>query len=157
YLALTRKADEAREPLERLRALPDAGPLYWVKLAETFSYLGDDAAVLETWEHAEPDKKHIAPDQLGLLHHLAAVAAARTGDEKEARKHWRQALKLSPDSQDAAENMEDLKRSVGERNGPWPFGLTHWIRRELVEEMARRVGEANKGKNKRPVQDVMRE
>src|SRR5207244_3317702 len=43
YLALAGRTDEAREYAGRLRAVQSGSPDVWVKKAEAFSILGDDA------------------------------------------------------------------------------------------------------------------
>ena len=78
--------------------------------------LGDDEGVLDTLQRAERagglEPTYDAP----LLYHLAAVADLRRGREDEARRHWRQALKMAPWLDVAQDNVDDLRKPVGERH-----------------------------------------
>jgi hypothetical protein len=61
-----------------------------------------------------------------MLYHLAAVAAMRLGQEKEARRYWKRALELEPGLELARANLEDLQKPIAERHAPWPFDLPNW-------------------------------
>jgi tetratricopeptide (TPR) repeat protein len=147
YLFLSGRTEEAQRMAERLKSAPSDLPDIWIKKAETFSYLGDDQAVLETFQNAET--AGALEDANPFLYHLTAVAALRLGQEDRARELWKRCLKASPGFELAEANLDDLQKPVGERNGPWAFPLNYLLRREALEEMIkeakvkdRRSGEA---------------
>lgn len=96
------------------------------KTAEALSYLGDDDGVLVAFQAAEIDTV-IAGEQGAFLCHFAATAAMRLSDEKRAKAFWQRALKLDKQLVEASDNLQDLKRPVHERNGPWAHSLVSWI------------------------------
>jgi tetratricopeptide (TPR) repeat protein len=147
FLRLTNRLTEAREIAERLKAAASPGLDVWTKKAEALSYLCDDAAVLQVAEQADQAGalfgKHADP----VLLHLAGVAAARLGDEKKARKFWKEATKLAPSFARAQANLEDLDKPPGERDGAWPFELPDWLSRRGFEDFAEIVGRSIEAKN----------
>jgi tetratricopeptide (TPR) repeat protein len=132
FLCQDGRFETAREPAERLKAVRSELPELWLKQAEAFSFLGDDEAVLAALAGARKAKSR---PESGLLYHLAAVAALRLGDTATARRHWRQALKLEPYLTQAQNNLDDLKKPVGERHGPWSFDPNNWIPRRTILEL----------------------
>ena len=128
---------EARGYAERLRSVATRDrTLHWLRLAEAYSYLGDDEAVLEVGAAAGLERRGPKPDISPFFYHLVAVAAQRRGDGKRARRLWRRALELDPGLDVAADNLDDLDLPAGRRNGPWAFHTDHWIGEALVDEMA---------------------
>jgi len=131
FLRLNNQLDEAREFAGRLKNAAPIGTNVWTKKAEAFSYLLDDAAVLQVVEQAEQAgelwEKYIDP----FLLHLAGVAAARSGDEKRARKFWEAGLKNDPAFRRIRANLDDLDKPLGEREGAWPFEIGDWLSRRL--------------------------
>ena len=99
---------------------------------EGLSYLGDDAGVLALFEPAQQDAD-IADNP--MLYHLAAVAALRLGFEADARRHWQHALNLEPGFQWAQDNLTDLRKPIGQRNGPWAFGMANWLTQKAVRDL----------------------
>lgn len=136
YLFLGGRTDEAAERAAQLKALPENSPDASVKKAEALSYLGDDAGVEEVFKEAVRAGAAEQP----FLHHLAAVAAMRAGREAEARKRWRKAIKLGPGYEPAIENLEDLESPVGERHAPWPFSFKGWVRKDVLQALAKVAG-----------------
>lgn len=124
------KADEARQIASKLIHLPDTNADYAHKVIETLAYLGDYAAIRKFYEH---DPRCADPEQRELTTHLIAVALARTGDEKRARKLWKTIVANLELAQD---NLEDLEKPIGERSGAWPFGLFYWVPRAWLEKLA---------------------
>lgn len=134
--------EEAREYVKRLREAPIDKPDVCVKQAETFSFFGDDQAVLEAFRAAQeagytssrnPDMAH--------LFHFAAVALARQGDWQQARKYWRQALNIDPKMDRAEENLADAKRPAAEREGPWAHALRSWMPQTTIELLSQHLAE----------------
>jgi predicted Zn-dependent protease len=135
----------AAEIGNRLRVLRPLNGDLWAKIAETFTYLGDDEGVMAAVDAARlgtvPD-----PGTAGFLEHLAGVASYRLGREQDARRHWQQALKHQAGLAEARKNLEDLRKPIGERNAAWPFPYLNWLSAafskelsELLEATARRT------------------
>ncbi|MDQ3815681.1 MAG: tetratricopeptide repeat protein, partial [Armatimonadota bacterium] len=135
YCYLSGRAEEAWQWAERLKASPATGPELWLKKAEALSYMGDDEGVLEIFQHAVPETGLQPLEVDPTLPHLAAVAALRLGREDEARRYWKQTLSIAPGWQLAQENLDDLKRPVGERHAPWPFALPNWIPQRAIDDL----------------------
>jgi tetratricopeptide (TPR) repeat protein len=140
YLLLTGHADEAKATAERLKAVVSPNPDSWVKKAEALSYLGDDEGVLAAWRGAEQDGAESLGPHAGFLNHLAAVSFFRQGQEEEARDLWRAALKKSPGLDLARDNLEDLKKPVGERHAAWPFAFNYWAQAPAIKDLLAQVG-----------------
>jgi tetratricopeptide (TPR) repeat protein len=140
YLLLTGHADEARATAERLKAVASPNPDAWVKKAEALSYLGDDEGVLAAWRGAEQDAAEPLGPHAGFLNHLAAVAFCRQGQEEGARDLWRAALKKSPGLDLARDNLDDLKKSAGERDAPWPFAFNYWAQAPAIKDLLSQIG-----------------
>lgn len=132
FLCQDGRFEAAQQPAARLQALHSDLPDFWLKQAEAFSYLGEDEAVLTALAGA---RRAGALAQSGLLYHLAAVAALRLGDTATARRHWRKALKLEPHLIQAQDNLDELRKPVGERHGPWAFELQNWVSRRIILEL----------------------
>src|SRR5439155_26969109 len=96
----------------------------WHKKAETFSFLGDDAAVLEAFQAAEQSGRLTTTREDARLYHLAAVASLRLGREADARRLWEEALRRAPGFECPRQQRIDLGRPIGERHTPWVFPLT---------------------------------
>ncbi|HVF11109.1 MAG TPA: tetratricopeptide repeat protein [Abditibacteriaceae bacterium] len=135
-----READ-ARTWAARLKASKAGGFDVPYKKCEAFSYLGDDAAILKTFEAARKIGKEQSPGADAATAHLAACAAWRLGRESEARKWWREAMAdgANPMASVAQENLDDLKKPLGERHAPWAFGLQNWIRESVVRDWQKLV------------------
>ncbi len=104
------------------------------KLIETFSFTGDDAALVRLY-HTLRENKLLWEMLLPQDRHLLAVGLARTGEVQEAQKLWKQVLKDSRELDVARDNLEDSKAGVRERSGAWPFPISYWIPLEWVEDL----------------------
>jgi tetratricopeptide (TPR) repeat protein len=134
-LCLAGQIEEARATAARLKASASTREDAWVKKAEALSMLGDDAGVMEAYAEGQRlgyTKEPVA-HPLGL--HLAAVAAWRLGREREARGLWQRALRASPGFELAEENLDDLKKPVGERHAPWPYSFAYWVSQQTVLDL----------------------
>lgn len=107
----------------------------WSKKLEALSYLGDDASIVALWPEAtgQVDQDRVLKNPFCC--HLAAVAFHRSGDESEAKRLWNQALQHHAGFSPARENLEDLKKPVGERDGPWAFPVDCWLPKTLIAEL----------------------
>jgi len=117
----------------------------WTKKVEALSYLGDDAGILQVYEQAR--KADDINSTSALFHHLVAVALERSGQTREARKQWKEALKKSPGMTLAQANLEDLDLPVGQRQGPWAFDLNFWLNREDTLDLITALQNASKTKD----------
>jgi tetratricopeptide (TPR) repeat protein len=155
YLFLQGRDHEARRVADRLRSTQSDRNSIWIKKAETFSFLGDDQAVLDAFEGARDAGALKNSLNLEMLYHLAAVASWRLGGKEQARELWRQCLETSPGFEFARANLVDLSRPEGERNGPWAFTLNYLMRREVMDEMLEEFRKASK-RNKTDIDSTMR-
>lgn len=146
FLCVTGRADETRPLAERLKTVRSERVDTWIKKAEGLSYLGDDAGVLEVFAEAEAAGMLRRPFADPFLYHLAGVAAARLGREREARRYWRRALKLQPNFSRATDNLADLRTPIGQRHGPWAFNLYEWLSPQTMQDMVNTVEPALRGK-----------
>jgi tetratricopeptide (TPR) repeat protein len=137
YLFLQGRVEEARQVAQRLQAAQSDRADIWLKRAETFSYLGDDQAVIAAFDRAQAAGALNGLLSGPMFHHLAAVAAWRLGQEERARDLWRRCLEEAPSFELAKANLADLSLPVGERNGPWAFSLDYFLRRQALEEMVK--------------------
>ena len=142
YLCLKGQVDEAKEWVERLKAVESEAVDVWLKKAEALSYMGDDQGVLEAFAGAER-AGHLEPP-LGdpMLYHLTAVAAMRLGQEDEARRHWKQAKELSPALEEVQANLADLRQPVDERHAPWAFGFASWVGEKALGDLSAQLESA---------------
>jgi len=121
--------------VKRLKEIPENRPDLWHKRAEVFSETGDHQAVWEQWKSAE----RRGVESLGILRadfvHLAAVAACRLGNRDEAIRLWQKSLRVFPGFPPAVENLEDIQRPPGERNGAYARSLTDWVEAHTIKEL----------------------
>jgi tetratricopeptide (TPR) repeat protein len=145
---LSGRFEDAREVAERLKLVQSDSPDFYVKQAEALSFISDWAGILATLQEAESSGATDPGADVGLLYHLAGVAAAELGQLKAAVKYWKHALKLNSFADLAQQNLDDLKLPIGERNGPWAFPLTSWISRAVIERLVSDIDRAGpKAKN----------
>jgi len=133
------RLDEARAWADRLKQSDQPAADRATKIAEALSYLGDDQGVLETFEAAEHEGG-LTDAADALLFHLAAVAELRLGRETEARRYWKQALKLNSGLDVARDNFADLSKPIGERHTPWPFAFGNWTTRRTIDQLTTQIG-----------------
>jgi len=116
-----------RANLKKLRRLPSGSmrstpqrpiPLSNERIAGVSGRLVGVLAVLIRRSLAGPFVKTQKPD---CLYHLAGAAAAELGQPDVARKHWKAAVQWRSVAPWAQQNLDDLKRPIGEQNGPWAF------------------------------------
>lgn len=135
-LCLSGRASVAQAYADRLKLSPAVAFQAGLKKMEGLSYLGDDAGVLALFEAAQHDAD-IADNP--MIYHLAAVAAWRLDFVDDARRHWQHAVKLEPGFQMAQDNLSDLRKPIGQRNGPWAFGMANWLTQKAIRDLPRFV------------------
>ena len=140
YLVLLGRRDEARQYAERLKPLESDRIELRIKQAEAFTFLGDDAAVLEVLREAEQEPLLDQIPEASFLFHLAGCAALRLGQEGRARECWKRALRLSPGFEPARANLADLSKPVHERHAPWALPLSYWVTQKTINEMHAHIG-----------------
>jgi tetratricopeptide (TPR) repeat protein len=138
-LVVTGQLEEAESLAPRLRTIKVQRADNRAKLAEAFSLLGDDEAVIGVWRDGEKELKDMMPNQAAALLHLAAVASFRQGKEKQAHELWNACLRQVPNFSLARENLDDLKKPIAERHAPWPFDLPAWIPFATHRDLGRRM------------------
>ena|SRR5579871_1250466 len=148
YLYMSGQEEEAYLMAKRMRSSPSYAADKYGKEAETLSFLGDNAGVMEVYRRACAEQSREAESP--MLLHLAAVALLRSGEEKEAQRCWKAALQKAPNHLLAKPNWEDLKLPVGERNGPWAFGIAQWLPvvwiRALASDLDKRGSQPEKAR-----------
>lgn len=134
YHVVLGQQDKAQTAGDRLKASNAAAWDSFTKKAEGLSYLGDDAGVIEIFEAAIADGEFAQGTSNPLLHHLVAVALARSDRESEAKQQWKLALDADPSFDIAQANLDDLLRPLSQRNTPYPFETDSWLPRQVMED-----------------------
>jgi tetratricopeptide (TPR) repeat protein len=155
FLVRSGNKEEATQFAQILRAQPPTTEEAFAKHLEAFSFLGDNAAVVHLYESF---RKNGFPGT-SFICHLAAVAYARQGRDKQARQLWELALKLEPGFALARTNLNDLKLPSGEKHGAWPFPFNHWLPVAWIERLEQAMvrGERSDQAAKREVERLLRE
>lgn len=154
YLLAIGRTEEGRQHAEKLKTVDTLFTDRWVKQAEAFSALGDDEEVLATFRQAQEQDKVDPSFNTAFFYHLAACASARLGNEQEAQELWKSALAANPTFDLAKENLADLRKPAGERNGPWAFHYGHWISVQARKDV-KLLGQ-KKGRHTDPVQEYLK-
>lgn len=157
YLCLSGQKTEAGQTAEQLKKTESERIDLWIKKAEALTYLGDDRGVLDAFEGAKQSNLLEPPLGDPLLYHLAAVAAMRLDNKKQAIRYWEQALKIAPGLHLAAANLADLQQPVSEQHAPWPFYLSNWLPGQIVEELRTRLASLPKGANEERITEMTRD
>lgn len=144
------------EMAERMAASSSQAAERWVKLAETYEMLGDDSSLVALYARAEQSGELDKSPETAVLLHLSAVALARGGNERQARKLWEKALKLLPPYDLPRKNLEDMELPVGQRNGPWANSLSFWISEQVKQEMSKALNAPGKRKSSAGTESIAR-
>ena len=138
FWVISGNAEAARPYGERLKASHAQAWDSWTKKVEGLSYLADDAGIVEVSRQVQAAGVEASPAS-ELFYHLSAVALARTGEEKLAISQWKLALETNPGYQLAQENLENIRKSVGQRHGAWPMSWEQWLLPKSSMELNRIV------------------
>ena len=139
FLVVSGDIDAARSYGERLKASHAKAWDGWSKKVEGLAYLANDADVVAVWREAQAANVEASPAS-ELFYHLSAVALARTGDVKGAISQWKLALDRHPGFRLAQENLEDIRKPISQRHGPWPFRWEQWLLPNVFSELNRTIG-----------------
>jgi tetratricopeptide (TPR) repeat protein len=151
-LLLSGQLEEASQAAERMLESEAPAADAWLKKAEALSFLGDDQAMLGLYEQAKSAGALKPPEASPHFLHLVAVAQWYQGHGKEARRLWKEALKILPGFSQAQQQLDDLQGPVGQRNGPWYFPLNSWVTEGDIRELSNTVRKASRRKQEAAVQ-----
>ena len=158
FLVVLGDGEAARSYGDKLKASQANAWDGWTKKIEGLSYLADDAGAVEVFEQAQADDVEISAAS-ALFFHWAAVALARTGDEKRAKAQWQAALDRDPSLSLAQDNLNDIRKPVGQRHGAWPFSWEQWFRpessKELWQTLRAHLNSGQTGKLRSGMQDFL--
>ncbi|MBI4750011.1 MAG: hypothetical protein HY774_16110 [Acidobacteria bacterium] len=107
------------------------------KQSETLTRLGDDQGVLDVYAKFKSLKPKIDQQIAFHMYHLTAVAQVGVGAIQQAKKLWREAVKHNPAELLYQENLDDLSKPEGERQGPVPFPLNLWLTDSTINALTR--------------------
>ncbi len=130
FLAFLGKKDDAGNYANRLCGIESEFSDCDVKKVEAFAFLGDDELVVKVYKELE--KKKIKLNNEGYLKNLAAFSFYQLGNEKKAKKLWKEAS--DDDYKDADENLEELELPVYKRN-VFALGLKYWLPTAYTNEL----------------------
>lgn len=144
--------DEASGCLDHVLTLSSDNPDHWFKIAEACAYLQQHQAIIDIYDKLKADRKRSQDDTMPpLMTHLAATAHAYLGDEKKAKKLWREVVKQFPSFSPAHDNL-----SVFNEFGPYYFEFTNWIPIKWVHEVERILSTSARKSEDRIARDIIR-
>lgn len=145
-LCLASRIEEAYVAMQNFKALQAAEPEVWAKQAEAFTYLGDEAAVLELAAQAEAAGA-FAQESASVywLSYFAGVAAARLYENRKARVFLNMTKANALAAKLAAPHLQDLEKSAGQREGSGALTLEHYLPRRVTEEFMHILDAASHG------------
>ncbi|MCL2306294.1 MAG: hypothetical protein FWC43_13195 [Planctomycetaceae bacterium] len=134
--------DELPPFLERLKVIQPWQPKnnldFFAAKIDAFAWAGEEVSLLETYKEAETDAGDdwkIENDRsCAHMAYFAAIALALRGETDEAMALLKRAVRCPGAENAIAENIADLRKPEGERNGPWYFELNDWIPRRFFLE-----------------------
>ncbi len=107
------------------------------KAAEAFAFRGEDDRVLLAFERLHTEGwQDDSPMDSALLYHFAAVAHLRGGDDRQAKRLWKQSINHSDSISFAKDNLKDLRNKVGERSGPFYFSIEYWVSGNVFADLS---------------------
>ena len=140
WLFLSGREEEAAQMAQRLKESRAPAADLLMKKAEALAYLADYNGILKLYEQRKNLDEFA--ERTPYFLHLVAVAKNNLGQEGEARRLWQKALELDPGFVWARQNLDDLKKPIGERNGPWAFSLYEWIPEKTIDELYQRLSKS---------------
>jgi predicted Zn-dependent protease len=133
------REEEARALTARLVASTATASSRWTKVAEAHAALGDDRGVREALAAFEREGKSDFPQAQAMLLHLAATSALRMGEAGEARRLWKEALRVLPALDLARTHLQALEQPPTLRLLPHPFPLANWLPPARQQAVAARM------------------
>jgi tetratricopeptide (TPR) repeat protein len=127
------KRDEVREVLAKLLHQSPRSSDLWAKMLDACHFVGDDSAAVTVADRIERENREAF--DLPRIAHYAAVALARTGNDKQAEKLWKQAWKKSQALTIAYENLLNLQQPPHERHPAWAFSVDQWLPMPWMHEL----------------------
>ena len=153
-LFLSAQPEAANAAAQRLKASSAPAIDRWTKKVEALSFLGDDDGILQIYQQAKAAGALKPPETDALFLHLVAVASWRLGKEKDARRLWKEALKLEPGFSLAQEQLDDLEKPPNQRHGPWAFPLPNWVAENTIRTLSKAASSAARRKQDAAVQNA---
>ncbi|MDM8520010.1 hypothetical protein QUF64_08185 [Anaerolineales bacterium HSG6] len=140
--AMQGQFEAARKEAEKLNALEDDSADFLAKKTEVLSYIGDDEAILETYYQAEAAgyTEKFLPS---AIYHFTAVAAIRCGQEALGLELWDKITGQGIPFTVIHQNLEDIKKPINERHGPWAFQINNWLSDKIVAEVRASFGNSD--------------
>lgn len=146
---------EAVQYAQRLKDSQSDATNRWTKIAEALTFLEDDQGVLSLLDRARDAGELDPPFTDEIFYHLLAAASYFRGNEKDARKFWQKALKISPNFTWAQNNLDDLKNPENDRSGAWAYPLENWLLSASVSDLSAQMGKLKHAENKSNFQDTL--
>ncbi len=146
-LALLGRRDDIPPLVERLRKSTPLSPNkldHYLMQMEALAWVRDEELLLETFREAvenTSEEWNIDRQACVLMTHFAATAHAIRGEKSEAILLWKKAKKSENALPIVLENLQDIFRPDGERNGPWYFDIDHWVPGKFFSDLIRAAQE----------------
>lgn len=139
FALLLGQRDEANAVADRMRDERPERFDFWGRMISAFVMLERDEEALELADAADRliEPKEWEWPEATDLHHAIAVALARQGKTQDAESRWRAALKVRPGFPFATGNLDDLRRPIAERNGPFLLPFENLIPRKMIDALSK--------------------
>ena len=128
--------------------------------AEAFAFQNREDDVLLLHEKAVELKRHMEgmshedEENFGWLTHLSAVALAKNGKKSKAQKRWAEAKEYA-NSDIIDDNLADMKKPIGSRNGHWYVEFQKIIPEFIFEMLDEAVKQIRKDGSAESSEDVI--
>jgi tetratricopeptide (TPR) repeat protein len=130
FLTASGNTDEARPYLPRLEQTESTDPDAYIKVAEAYATLEEDAEVYATLKKAQREGAELNASML----HFLGTAAANLGKDREALACWRESLLLNPASFRLKDFMDVLRQGL-KKSAP-AYRFPYFSGQNMVSEKA---------------------
>lgn len=137
---LTGQLDQAQTYIDKLAEMTSDNPEFEPKVAEAYTYRGEDEKVLAMYDQAVQKYGETTP----VLLYQAGVANYRLGNEKKAWRLWQEAVKTDPSFTLAQESLVEKSLTAGERDVPWYWPLNYWFPQDFSEILRKHLGPSSR-------------